>query len=93
MLENIKKYWTSFLALASAALGVLFLLQRSKSNKLEDKLVKAEMDKKDSELVRKDENIQKNIEQIKESIKKTENAPVKVDDLEPKEVEDYWKKQ
>lgn len=93
MLEKIKKYWTGFVTAIGALLGVLFLLQRSKANRLEDKLVEAEMGEKDRNLARKDSDIQKNIEQIKTNIKKTEDTPVKVDDLSPKEVEDYWKKQ
>lgn len=93
MLEKLKKYWTAFLAGLSAVLGIVFLLQRSKVNKLEDELAKAEFEKKDDELVRKDKDIQKNINNIKETIKKIEATPVKVDDLNPAEVEDYWKKQ
>lgn len=93
MLDKIKKYWTGFLAAVSAILGILFLLQKSKSNSLEDKLVESELGKKDTELKYKEKEIEKDVNKLKESIKKTENTPIDVKDLSPKEVEDYWKKQ
>ena len=90
-MDTLKKYWNYFIAGLGAIFGVLFLLQRSKTRSLEDKLQKAERDKVDFELIHKEETIKENIKEIKDNIQKEESEPVRVDDLSPKDVEEYWK--
>jgi hypothetical protein len=90
MKSKIKEFFGYFTAALSLVLGFMFLVSRSRNNKLEGRLAQSDLENKDLPLKLDQARNEERIAEIKRDLKEIDK-PVEVTDLSPKEVEEYWK--
>jgi hypothetical protein len=89
-METVKKYFGYIIGGLGAILAAVLFFQKNKIDDLERDAILAETDKTDAVLATKQEAVAEKRAEVKKELES--DKPAQAENLDDKEIEDYWNK-